>query len=1034
MKNPILKSIIRRPIKLILLLIILALSSGAFTMNAISYINVSREMEESKESLKSIGYISMKSNDESSDGNIYDVHQIIKDDSMIDYIDYNKSFFAREDDIINADYNLQTEYYNNVNMGYELPLTDRFVIASIDNIRNTTVAKTKYDGIALEVTMQEHIGGYLDSIFLNNSKSKIGVPKYYYNTTEEVPYINNEVIDELSSLEYGENYLFRLEPLRGNPYTYNIKPLYSDGPLYKKVDSSAQLDLNDPELEPMKRDIELIDFNLHSYTLIPTVNMETYLGTQEPYYYIRLMKGRMINEEDEETGNPVCVINKHFNQARQVNIGDKLNFQLMKELSTNYIYTAEDRANYNSYEFSDPIEYEVVGIYNSRDEDNRNIFVPTSTIPEGFMEVPIVEGIGYINLGTYQFVLNSPEDQSAFMEKYSSEIDELGYDLKFIANNAEGFWDSSAKVMENLKMNMILYGVMLLFIVFLIVHMYLEMYKKYYAIERIQGVTHSSAMRHLSMPILSIGSAFIIVASYIGYLKSVDNSVEIITDVFGVVPEQMNLYNDNKYFIIIALGIVLLLALVFAMRTMRLKKLSLLEFFSVSKKVGKTVQETYEHTDTSDLSGLPSFNYKSGENKHFFRNYSRKYIKRSVLTTSLYIFTTVVLVGALLFINVIINANEQFIRKTISETQIYGTLEHLSMGPVPRSVIDTTLRTDLINDYFTLLDYDYNEVIVNREGEEIRKISSRDYNKKGYYEKIPSMRIISSNKDLNGENGISLTGDIDEKSVQLFNSYEAGDKVIPIFASEKAIDDFDLKLGDKVYLKDLYRSTMENYGTVVGTFEGYTIPIMSEPEAELIVNTNEVFIYPMNSLGLIERSELYYRTVDFSFDMSKNLELFNNRAGVLGKVARGDGGEGNSYKLKLYDKVLMDTLEPHINTLEILNIIYPLLFIISVIIAFALQYLMILRRREEFSIMKILGIKDAEIRKYVFRESISLLILCIGIPVIAVVIYSFGSDSLKLTQLALVVLVYMGSSGLGIALSLRKIMHLKPLDMLQVKE
>lgn len=1034
MKNPILKSIIRRPIKLILLLIILALSSGAFTMNAISHINVSREMSEAKESLKSIGYITRKPNDEKSDGNIYNVHQIIKDDPMIDYVDYNKMFFAREGNTINADYNFQTEYYNNVHMGYELQLTDRFVIASIDNIRNTTVAKTKYDGIALEVTMQEHIGGYLDSIFLNNSKSKIGVPKYYYNTKDEVPYINDEVIDEISSLEYGENYLFRIEPLQGNPYTYNIKPLYSDGPLYKIVDSSAQLDLNDPELELMVRDIELIDFNLHSYTLIPTVNMETYLGTQEPYYYIRLMKGRMINEEDEESGNPVCVINKHFHQARQVNIGDKLNFQMMKEHSPNYIYTAEDRANYNSYEFSDPIEYEVVGIYNSRDEDNRNIFVPTSTIPEGFMDIPLVGGEEFINLGTYQFVLNSSEEQSAFIDKYSSKIDELGYELKFINNNAEGFWDSSAKVMENLKMNLILYGVMLLFIIFLIVHMYLEMYKRYYAIERIQGVTHSSAIKHLSMPILSIGSAFIIVASYIGYLKSVDNSVEIITDVFGVVPEQMNLYNDNKYFILIALGIIILLTLVFAMRTIRLKKLSLLEFFSVTQKTGKTVEETYEDSDISDLSGLPSFEYKTGENANFFRNYSLKYIKRSFLTTALYIFTTVVLVGSLLFINVITNDNEQFIRKTISETQIYGTVEHLSMGPVPRSVIDTTLRTDLVSDYFTLLDYDYNEVIVNREGEEIRKISSRDYNKKGYYEKIPSMRIVSSNKDLNGENGISLTGDIDEVNIDLFNSYEAGDELLPIFVSEKAMDDFDLKLGDKVYLKNLYRSTMENYGTIVGTFEGYTIPVMSEPDIELMVNTNEVFIYPMNSLGLIERSELYYNTVDFSFDMSKNLELFNDRAGVLGKVARGDGGEGNSYKLKLYDRVLMDTLEPHINTLEILNVIYPVLFVISIVIAFALQYLMILRRREEFSIMKILGIKDVEIIKYVFSESVSLLAFSIVIPVVAVAIYSFGSGNLKLTQLAVVVLMYMSSSSGGIALSLKKIIDLKPLDMLQVKE
>lgn len=289
MKNPILKSIIRRPIKFILLILILSLVSGAFIMNFTSYTIVSKEVEEAKEAYNSIGYIQVDLS-EGGDGNVYDIRELIKDDPMLAYEDHNKYILGISDNLLNADYNANTEYYNEELSGNYLFVRDLFVIVKPEKIRTIIPAKDRYDGVTLESRVQELLAGYPDWIYMPDGKMfddgffKVAAPKYDFATGKQIPYIDDIKIDELYDLRIGENYLFRCEPAKaGDRSSYTLKPLYNGGPLYEKIDNISDFNLDDPKWEKMKDDMELLDINTRSFDMIPTKNMETLPRTQESF-------------------------------------------------------------------------------------------------------------------------------------------------------------------------------------------------------------------------------------------------------------------------------------------------------------------------------------------------------------------------------------------------------------------------------------------------------------------------------------------------------------------------------------------------------------------------------------------------------------------------------------------------------------------------------------------------------------------------------------------------------------------------------
>lgn len=1056
MKNPILKSIIRRPIKFVLLILILSLIFGAFIMNLISYDIVNKEIESAKEAYKSIGYIQVDISG-GNDGNIYTIRELIKDDPMIYYEDYNYWNLGISNNLLNSNYDDNKQYYIDESTGIYNFKNDLFVIAKIENIRTIVPAKDKYDGVTLESRVQALLAGYPDWIYSSDGKMlkdgffKVVAPKYdvrMKDTGNLISYINNKIMDELYALEVGANYLFRCESFVFED-SYLIKPLYDGGPLYEKIDNINDFNLDDPKWQKMKEDMEILNINTRAFTMVATKSMETIPYNQESIGNIRLFDGRWINYDDYKNGNKVCVVGKDLFQTRKLKLGDKISIQYMESEIPECLVTEKDRKEWKNYHKSDVIEYEIVGVYDRTNDLGQRIYVPTSTVPEEFLEFPIEDGTPYLFGQLYHFVLKNPSEQSQFIEKYSDTIKEAGFQLQFVENNAENFWISANKVLSNLKTNIISYGLLLIFIMLFTVYTYIEIYKNNYAIERILGVTHRSAAKHLLMPLYIFATIGVGLSSYIGYQTSITNSKKILEEILGELPNDLDFSINIKLvfltFLIFA-GVFIVQSLVMMIK---LKKQSLLELFSKSQKkkaqdlekVDLDVVDGEFNTDNlKDVLIFDDLDLNINSGKAALKDYGKKHIFRSIITTTLMVVVTVLLVGTLTWLSNVIESNKVFIEKTISETTILGELESVSevkisdKGNISEEILNKALETGLVEDYFVVIHNEYDEIIIDRYGikETIRK---RDIADLAYYEKNPYMTILASNKPLNSENGINISGIEDKSIIDRINSYSVTDSEIPILASTVAMDTYNLEIGHKVALKDSESNYLDVYGTIVGTFEGYVLPEYGGTQVKWIPSyEDEMFIFPMDAIKLIERDGIYYDEVHLLFDKEKNIELYHNREEILNHIAKTNYNRSTGYKLVLYDNVLTETIEPLEKNLELLSIIYPIILVLSLIIAIALPYLLILRRSEELAIMRSLGVKEIEVKRYVYAESLLLVIIGELIAMAVIGVLTVKSGVYPIWKYLFIIIGYLLASIIGVLVSIKNVLNKKPLDMLQVKE
>ncbi len=189
------------------------------------------------------------------------------------------------------------------------------------------------------------------------------------------------------------------------------------------------------------------------------------------------------------------------------------------------------------------------------------------------MEFLSEDGEPYLWVQLYNFVLENPAEQSKFIEKHGDRIKEAGYELQFIENNAETFWISTDKVLNNLKTNIALYGILLLFVMLFAIYMYMEIYKNNYAIERILGVTHKSAARHLLMPLYIFATLGVGFSSYIGYQTAIRNSQKILEEILGgELPDTLDLAISVKFIFLIFLIIIVVLMIESLFMVFKLKK------------------------------------------------------------------------------------------------------------------------------------------------------------------------------------------------------------------------------------------------------------------------------------------------------------------------------------------------------------------------------------------------------------------------------------------------------------------------------
>ena len=194
----------------------------------------------------------------------------------------------------------------------------------------------------------------------------------------------------------------------------------------------------------------------------------------------------------------------------------------------------------------------------------------------------------------------------------------------------------------------------------------------------------------------------------------------------------------------------------------------------------------------------------------------------------------------------------------------------------------------------------------------------------------------------------------------------------------------------------------------------------------------DIFIYPISVLQVMEGG-VYYDKIEFIFKSEKNKELLDRRGELEALVAN---NPSNRYatKLLLWDGELINVVEPLEKNLSLLKILYPITFILSIIIVGILSFLLVSRRTLDVAILRVLGVKNREVILNLFRENLILVMVGIVLACIMITSVTLNSYSIDSSKYVLICGGYLLGSIFGLTLGLVKVSNKKPLEMLQVRE
>ena len=375
-------------------------------------------------------------------------------------------------------------------------------------------------------------------------------------------------------------------------------------------------------------------------------------------------------------------------------------------------------------------------------------------------------------------------------------------------------------------------------------------------------------------------------------------------------------------------------------------------------------------------------------------------------------------------------------------------------GDISGTHIDNLLETGLVKDYTSLASMSYKDMYMDKDG----IVEKYEKEEKGIaYEKFLNREAVfnirASNKLYNRESGMNLINlnFLDGYRLEdLYKNYKAdysdrtnpivvddkGNQEIPILASEKALEEYELNLGDKIILKEEDRENLNVSATIVGTFSRLDINEINEwlkQYVTIFAEEEALFIYPISALEAIENNKVYYDLLEFEFEPEKNRELLARKEELKDIVAN-NIYDVNKNGLKLWDEELINVVEPLEKNLSLLEVLYPITFILSIIIAGILSFIMVLRRTLDVAILRVLGVKEKEVRKSLFMENIILTLIGIFISTIIMILITLGSYSIPLVKYASIIGGYLLGTIVGLILAIEKVTSKKPLEMLQVKE
>lgn len=1066
-RNVFLKSAVRKPLKSLIVFLLIGVISFGFMVKLVEYMVVTGETAKLEEYYKPVGRLRPELAE-----TIYvdDGTALLKADENIDYLDINRSFITTVDGVPSAVIGGMEDNKKNISYFYGTVLYSSYA-EDLDYGYSVPGFDTKFNYfVQIQVILDKPIVGYEE----NFSVGKEVTLKYFTNTKpEKMP-------------ESGKQYLWRALTRRTYEsiadgemiILFQLKDMGDGEYFYPVVDGLAQI--KNPAVE---EDMKVRSEALYD-SLVRTARDMTRMPQFSEEFYVA--DGRLLNAQDYFNKNKVCLVHEEFAKMRGLKVGDKLNVKIHENENLTYTFTDEaakvdwnDEGAYEQYRQivdNDSMllnrrweggvveeTLEIVGTYRRIGEgywtewEMTNIYVPDSLVP-ALWEQPVQKT-------DLTFVLKSARNMEDFMSGTGQKLLENGYTPEFEKNGWNDFWTAAQPLCQSAFTGVIVFGIILLAVMAAGSIFFMYIHKNNWTIIRLLGVSKGQSQGALFVTAVCTAAPAIIIGGIAAWYYGLRKAGEIIVSLTGTAdaPVRQNFMAKTSVSLpiyrlfIICIAVILLWSVICAAVIYINGRRRLLEIVRDAGRKAKkatsddmktvqipdtaqntgeaqradTVQSTGE-VQRADKAQMPDMAQRTAAvQKQGGIDWGLRYMIRHLLRTPGRGVTTMVILAAFIFalgwMQTSIQKNEASIEELYDTVEITGKVvtEKLTdardeKGDVQAWAVDDLAATGLFSS-FRLQSEDSGVLHVIDEMHQETGTSIGG-----------AMYIINSAQAYKPlADGLINIKFADGFDMSVFEKRKYDAQADAIVLREDAAADLGVKAGDIVKVeipcgKDIWGNDIlkTRLCAVAGIFT----------ESESVESGRPVLMSVGAYEHIVGLGSVYYKKAEFSVKSSQNrcLSAFKEKTAQVLDAYNSENFLRVDYILN--ESELTNAVEPLEKNNTLMRVLYPIVLAVAVLVTMLLCVLLTVQSYKETAIMRVLGTTKMRISIILSAERLIVCLLgfCAGVIVSGLTLEGI-SENILITILGCAAICLVSGAAASIisaAVSVRR----RPLEFLQVKE
>ena len=253
---------------------------------------------------------------------------------------------------------------------------------------------------------------------------------------------------------------------------------------------------------------------------------------------------------------------------------------------------------------------------------------------------------------------------------------------------------------------------------------------------------------------------------------------------------------------------------------------------------------------------------------------------------------------------------------------------------------------------------------------------------------------------------------------------------IPALFPQSILEQLQLNIGEKFELTDQFSNTYP--GVIVGQYSGGRVTTVNGIKINWI-STGDNILISLSVLESMERSKTKFTVAHFILDPKKNRELAQFRTDME-KVMKDYGAGIGELRFIIWDEELRIVIAQLDKNISLLEVLYPVLIAVSVLIGAGLCFLLLLQATREAAIMRVLGTTRKAVRLALILEPLILSIIGVIIGLGISRFLWMTSDLMPAVPILIGAGLYLAGVLAGLVAGAISVTNKKPIELLQVKE